>query len=1038
MALAATARADFNPVILTSDSFNQDIVVERGAPGPIGRATNASMDSGTNNNQDSWYEEGFNLAAPPTGLPPAGSVFTSASLATHQYQMAPDYTARNAMLIDASVREGTWALTSPADYASLSFLTSGGHNGLTNIGVLIHHQDGSIERGSFGSPDWFNGASPAYTANGRVDVQTFGFDSVNSGNPRLYSRDISLTNSASPVTSIDFTNQSVTGGDVGIFAVSGAAPGDGNWLPVSVAGYNADMIVEASAPQPVLLSGFTTATMDTGLVDAGNTWFEAGYDPFFPSAGLPAAGASFTSANQPDHHYTMPPSYAANDAAVLDGSYLPSATLTPATPTRFSALAFLGAAANGATTLSCAVQHQDLSTENFSLTLPDWVSSSPVTYYVNGRLTLDTCAITNENVSPQEVRLYEPQIALANTVSPVTSISLAWAGGSADSRAAIFAISGTEGSVPPIIDFPSQSVRTYEGPAEVFSANVTGGTPPFTYQWQKGTNGVFVNLDDGANISGSQSTTLTLASVGLTDSADYRLVVSNAVGAVDSGIASLMVLSSLPDVTAPGDPITSFGSPLASPPAEVVTHAIDDDTSKFLSFGNGTTPYSGTIGLVVTPASGSSRVTVLRLYTANDSPERDPADYILEGSNDGGSTYNLMASGPLALPNDRNAAGNALDPLSQPLQQVSFNNLFAYTTYRLTFPHVKNASLANSCQIGEVELLGVNVALDISVSPTFLNVFSGPGASAQFSGSVSPVDPSTVYQWEKQINGVWVPLTDDAWISGSTTATLTVQNVQFADEANYLLMVSNATAVAASQPVFLNVLSQLSDVTAPGDAISNFGPAGPSPANEGVTNAIDNTTSKFLSYPNGATGPVPFVGPVGLVVSPAAGRSIVTGLRIYTANDNPVRDPADYQLEGSNDGGASYSLIAAGALTLPNDRNSLALPTDPVSQPNQEVRFTNTQSYATYKLTIHDVKNNAMATSMQFAELELLGTTAVTLNLVRNIDGSFTLTSSAPGELWSTPSLAAPLWQDEGPISGAVTIFPSPASPSKFYRVSVP
>src|SRR5438477_2946663 len=173
---ARNSRADFNPVPLARSSFNYDIVVERTAPPPIGRATTASMDAGTNNTGASWYEIGFNTAAPTTGFPAAGSTFSSAAASSHQYTMAPSYAANNSMLIDGVISNGTWTLATPATYTNLSFLTSGGHNGRT-IGVLVRHQDGTFERGSFASPDWFNGASPAFTPNGRVNVQPFTFDS---------------------------------------------------------------------------------------------------------------------------------------------------------------------------------------------------------------------------------------------------------------------------------------------------------------------------------------------------------------------------------------------------------------------------------------------------------------------------------------------------------------------------------------------------------------------------------------------------------------------------------------------------------------------------------------------------------------------------------------------------------------------------------------------------------------------------------------------------------------------------------------------
>src|SRR6267142_177608 len=647
-----TARADFNPVPLASSSFNYDIVVERTAPPAIGRATTASMDAGTNNTDASWYEIGFNTAAPTTGFPAAGSTFASASAANHQFTMAPSYATNNAMLIDGIVSNGTWTLTTPAAYTNLSFLTSGGHNGRT-IGVVIHHQDCTAERGSFSSPDWFNGATSAYTANGRVNVQTFLFDSVSSGNPRLYSKDIPLTNKTSPVISIDLTNASLAGGNVGIFAVSGTTPTSAAWTPIAVTGYNTDMIVEVGAPQPLPLSSATSATMANGTANIGTTWFEAGYDPFLPTNGLPATNSTITSANQPDHHYKLPPSYTANNAAVLDGA-IASANLSPATPASFSALSFLAASANGGTHMNYNIQHQDGTTASGTFTVPDWFNNSPVAYNVNGRILLDNRALTNENATPLNPRLYEPQVAVNNTVSPVTNVALGYAGGGI-SRAAFFAMSGSAGAVPPIISFSPQSIIAYEGPDQTFTATISGGTPPLSYRWQKGTNGVFANLTNGGNISGATTTNLTVSGTSLSDSADYRLVVSNIVGVVNSGVDTFLVLSSLQDVTIPGDSIAAVGG--TSPLNEGVTHASDNDTAKYLNFGGGTTPFSGIAGLIVTPNSGRSVVSVLRFYTANDFPERDPADYFLEGSNDGGNTFAPIASGSLTLPNERNAAG---------------------------------------------------------------------------------------------------------------------------------------------------------------------------------------------------------------------------------------------------------------------------------------------------------------------------------------------------------------------------------------------
>jgi hypothetical protein len=621
-------------------------------------------------------------------------------------------------------------------------------------------------------------------------------------------------------------------------------------------------------------------------------------------------------------------------------------------------------------------------------------------------------------------------VALNNTVSPVTNVGLSYAGGGI-SRAAFFALSGSAGAVPPIIGSSPQSIIAYEGPNQTFSATISGGTPPLSYRWQKGTNGVYANLTDGGNISGATTTNLTVSGTSLADSADYRLVVSNVVGAVNSGVATLLVLSSLPDVTAPGDPITAVGG--TSPANEGVTHAIDNDTAKYLNFGGGTTPFSGIAGFVVTPSSGRSVLSVMRIYTANDFPERDPADYLLEGSNDGGSSFTAIASGNLSLPNERNAAGSPPDPLTEPMQQVGFSNKFSYTTYRLTFSHVKNPAGANSCQIGEIELLGTSVNLSIDVTPTYTNVY--PGGAAQLTGNVSPVDPSTAYQWKKSVGGGYISLVDNATISGSTTATLTINNVSFSDAANYILVVSNSTTIGSSSPALLNVLSTLNDVTAPSDPITIFN--GSSAAAEGVAHALDNVTDKYLNYGTSGTQLAPFVGPVGFVVTPALGSTLVTGVRIYTANDAPERDPIEFKLEGSNDGGATYSMITSNLLTLPPDRNAAGSALDPLSQPNQEVRFSNSKLYKTYRLSVDHVKNDSAANSMQFADAELLGSVVPVLSVDRSGSG-FTITSTIAGHLQTTTNIGNPVWLDAGPISGSVTITPLPGEPRKFYRVAVP
>jgi hypothetical protein len=77
----------------------------------------------------------------------------------------------------------------------------------------------------------------------------------------------------------------------------------------------------------------------------------------------------------------------------------------------------------------------------------------------------------------------------------------------------------------------------FVGAQVVFPVNVYG-TGPFTYQWYQ--NGAA--LSDGAEISGSLNSTLTLSGVTTNDAGNYTVVVTNIVGVSTSSVALLQVL----------------------------------------------------------------------------------------------------------------------------------------------------------------------------------------------------------------------------------------------------------------------------------------------------------------------------------------------------------------------------------------------------------------------------------------------------------------------------------------------------------------
>lgn len=136
------------------------------------------------------------------------------------------------------------------------------------------------------------------------------------------------------------------------------------------------------------------------------------------------------------------------------------------------------------------------------------------------------------------------------------------------------------------------------------------------------------------------------------------------------------------------------------------------------------------------------------------------------------------------------------------------------------------------------------------------------------------------------------------------------------------------------------------------------------PSNESPSNAIDGTLNKYLNFGELNSG---------FIVTPTVGSSIVKSFQITTANDAEERDPATWELYGTNDtiqstdnstGSAeNWTLIDFGAVTLPGARNAVG--------PNVEV--TNSTGYTSYRMVFTGVKNAAAANSMQIAEIQFFG-----------------------------------------------------------------
>ena len=99
----------------------------------------------------------------------------------------------------------------------------------------------------------------------------------------------------------------------------------------------------------------------------------------------------------------------------------------------------------------------------------------------------------------------------------------------------------------PVVLIPPASLTVAAGQNASFNVNATTAGATLSYQWQR--NGV--NLDNGGNIAGARSATLTVSNVQLADIGYYNVVVTNTEGSVPSLKAALN-LTSIPIATTAG------------------------------------------------------------------------------------------------------------------------------------------------------------------------------------------------------------------------------------------------------------------------------------------------------------------------------------------------------------------------------------------------------------------------------------------------------------------------------------------------------
>ena len=175
-------------------------------------------------------------------------------------------------------------------------------------------------------------------------------------------------------------------------------------------------------------------------------------------------------------------------------------------------------------------------------------------------------------------------------------------------------------------------------------------------------------------------------------------------------------------------------SSMNSASGEFFSNAFDGNPStKYLNFDKLNT------GVMIKLSQGKV-ISGVTFTTANDSPERDPASFILYGSNDT-VTWVVIDSKNISLSDNRFTDST-----------YTIDNINAYVYYNMVFPTVKNAGAANSMQIAEITFIydenNPTTSVDLGSNlpwTTFPGVYCCGGSGSAF--NANPANTTKVYNF---------------------------------------------------------------------------------------------------------------------------------------------------------------------------------------------------------------------------------------------------------------------------------------------------
>jgi len=458
------AEAPMSPIAVTG--WNRDIVVERQAIATSEDGFNPYAESFDLSNGISFYERGTKggNADGTKGLPTGGAIVSIAD-GTTEFQLQPygdgNGLVPNALFMDGTkVSSGTLTLTTPAPYLRLAALVTATNAPATALGnVTITYTDNTTASGvdysalRFYAPDWYwTGGIRWYGAflnTGRTWLDYGGWidDDPTPGtdNPRLYQMTFYLGTQglhAKPIKSITF-GQPVDAGSAAVLAISGELYTPATAMsPISVTGFNRDVVLEASATPGADPNAPYAGYFDLFDTGSDRAFYEVGAGT--GAEGLPVGG-SFISSGDGVTQFQLQPYTSANVLYLDPNSPTGTLTLAPEAQKAYSRLGILATARNAAQTGTgtVTITFADSTTADLAYNAHDWYWQ-PAHVGLNGIGVVSTSGSFFVD-SIFEPRLYHTTLDLAGHVPALDGkaiVSLTFGLADASAATGVFAVSG--------------------------------------------------------------------------------------------------------------------------------------------------------------------------------------------------------------------------------------------------------------------------------------------------------------------------------------------------------------------------------------------------------------------------------------------------------------------------------------------------------------------------------------------------------------------------------------------------------------------